>query len=444
MIMNLRGGVYLIAALALSGNAGAETLYTALRMAEASNPELASGRTDAELASEALEEAHARGRPTVSVIGSGGFESLSSNRETFFDSGQTGDRPVADLQLEAAKPVYTGGRIRAGIRGARAGIRAADGQLDAVRQSVFLRTITAYMDVIRDREAVAIRENNVSVLREQVTAARDRFDVGVVTRTDVAQAEARFEGARAELASARAQLEASAANYEAVTGARPGELTPPPPLPPLPDGFETALETARTQNPSLEAARDTVVRANEAVEEARAAGRPQVEIVGRAGARQTFDNDFRDTEVVGLARATVPLWQGGLVSSQVRSAKLRRTNARLEVTRLERSVRAETTSAWFAYQAAERAITASQRQVEAAEVAFDSAEQELAVGTRTTLDVLDTEQDFLNARLALVTAERDAYVAAHRLLSAMGVLDLSRLAPAEALAVRKPDVPDAR
>jgi len=431
--MNLRGGVCVIAALALSGHAGGETLHEALRMAEASNPELAAGRTDADLADEALEEARARGRPTVSVIGSGGFESLSSNRETFFDFGQTGDRPVADLQLEASKPVYTGGRIGAGIRGARAGIRVADSQLDAVRQSVYLRTITAYMDVIRDREAVRIRENNVSVLREQVSAARDRFDVGVVTRTDVAQAEARFEGARAELASARAQLEASAANYEAVAGAPPGVLAPPPPLPPLPDAFEAALETARMQNPSLDAARDTVTQADEAVEQARAAGRPQVDIVGRAGARQTFDNDFRDTEVVGLARATVPLWQGGLVSSQVRSARLRRTNARLEVARLERSVRAETASAWYAYQAAERAITASQRQVEAARVAFDSAEQELAVGTRTTLDVLDTEQDFLNARLSLVTAERDAYVAAHRLLSAMGALEVGRRGRADAV-----------
>jgi outer membrane protein len=181
----------LAGALVFAGTASGQTLEEALRLAEINNPSLESGRTDTELAIEGLEAARAAGRTTVSLTAQGGYESVDSNRTFSFNNG---DRPTASLQVEAAKPVYTGGRIAAGVRSARAGIDAAGAAFEQLRQSVWLETIAAYMNVAADRETVLIRKNNVALLDEQVRAARDRFEVGVVTRTDVALAEARHVG----------------------------------------------------------------------------------------------------------------------------------------------------------------------------------------------------------------------------------------------------------
>lgn len=423
--MTGRAGMACLAGwLVLAMPAGAETLSEALRLAEANNPQLESGRVDAALAEEGLEAARAAGRTTVSVTGQGGYESIDSNRVFGANSG---DRPTARLQLEAAKPVYTGGRIASGIRSAKAGIDAAGEALEQLRQTVWFDTVSAYMNVKADRETVRIRKNNVGLLEEQVRAARDRFDVGVVTRTDVALTEARLEGAVAGVAAAEAALEASIAQYAAITGGPPGDLAPAPPLPRLPETLETAVITALETNPGLQAGRERVRQARERVSAARAGGRPQLEIVGRAGGQQDFADDIHDTEVAALVRGSIPLWQGGQVASEVRSARLQERQARLEVQRLEREVRAGIASAWYGYVAAERAIAASRRQVEAAEIAYDGATQELAVGTRTTLDVLDSEQNLLEARLSLVSAERDAQIAAHRLLQTMGLLTEQRL-----------------
>ncbi len=397
-----------------------ETLEEALRLAELNNPTLERGRADNALAEEGLEAAHAAGRTTVSLTAQAGYESVDSNRTFAFNNG---DRPTANIQLEAAKPIYTGGRIAAGVRSAEAGIDAADAAFEQLRQSIWVETISAFMNVRADRETVRIRKNNVGLLEEQVRAARDRFDVGVVTRTDVALTEARLEGAFAGVAAAEAQLEASVARYTAVTGRPPGELAPPPPVPRLPETLDSAIITALEINPELQAARERVRQAREGVVSAQAGRRPQLEIVGQAGGQQDLSEDARDTEVAAIVRGNIPLWTGGQVASEVRSARLREHQARLDVQQLEREVRANIASAWYGYIAAERAIAASQRQVEAAEIAFDGATQELAVGTRTTLDVLDSEQNLLEARLSLVSAERDAQIAAHRLLQIMGVLD---------------------
>lgn len=418
------GFVAMAGALLLAAAARADTLEEAIRLAELNNPTLESGRADAALADEDLEAARAAGRTTVSLTGQAGYESVDSNRTFAFNNG---DRSTASVQLEAAKPIYTGGRIAAGIRSAEAGIDAADAALEELRQSIWVDTISAYMNVRADRETVRIRKNNVGLLEEQVRAARDRFDVGVVTRTDVALTEARLEGAIAGVAAAEAQLEASIALYASITGQVPGPLAPPPPVPPLPETLDAALITALETNPGLQAARERVRQAREAVVAAQAGRRPQLEIVGQAGGQQDLSEDTRDTEVAALVRGNVPLWTGGQVESEVRSARLREHQARLDVQRLEREVRANIASAWYGYIASERAIAASQRQVEAAEIAFDGATQELAVGTRTTLDVLDSEQNLLEARLSLVSAERDAQIAAHRLLQVMGLLDAAYL-----------------
>ncbi len=410
-----------LAASGLGGGASAETLAEALRLAYLNNPQLDQQRVEAEIAGETLEQARAQGRTQVSVSGSAGYQSSDTNRAFAFDQGEL---PIANLQFQAVKPVYTGGRIDAGIRQAEAGIEAADARLAGTRQTLIVQTVTTYRDVIRDREVVEIRKNNVAVLEEQVRAARDRFDVGVVTRTDVALAEARLEGARANVAAAEAQLENSIATYEFLVGRLPGKLAPPPPSPPLPATFEDALAEAVTHNPDLIASRYNERAAGEAVRVAEGQLKPQIDIIGSASAQQTFRDDLRDTTVSALARGSVPLFQGGLINSQIRTAKLRRSQARLNTQALERQVRAQLASSWYQYLAAQRALEASRRQVEAAEIAYEGAKEELAVGVRTTLDVLDQEQQLFEARLSVVSADRDVYVAAYQLLRSLGRLSI--------------------
>lgn len=417
--LSLLAGVSLCA-FVMAGPASAETLQEAVASAFQTNPSLQIERYRTEIARENLGLARSASLPQVSLSAGGGYEYVDTNSVVNFGMG---DRPIASAQLQATQPIYTGGRISAGIRQAEAGIDAADRTFDAVTQDLILDVVTAYMDVRRDREAVAIRKNNVEVTGEQVRAAEDRFEVGVVTLTDVAQAKARLEGARAALAGAEAALVGSEAVYQFLTGLVPGELAPPPPVPPLPASLQAATEEGIANNPSIEAARQQLRAAGAGVDAARAEGRPQISLVGTAGVQETFGDDSRrDTNVSAVAQGRIPLFTGGAVKAQVNAAKLQREQARRQVDALETRVRAQIAQAWFGYDASLRAIEASQRQVEASEIAYDGAKEELAVGVRTTLDVLDQEQQLFEARLALVAAERDAYVAAHQLLRATGNL----------------------
>jgi outer membrane protein len=418
---------YLLGSAAIAMVAGmpaaGETLDEAIASAFATNPQLDLQRYETDIAREGLEQARSGGRTTVNVSGSAGYEYVDTTPTSPFVFG-LGDRPIASAQVQAVQPIYTGGRVSAGIRQAKAGINAAKSQFDAAEQDLILQVVTAYVDVRRDREAVAIRKNNVDVTGEQVRAADDRFEVGVVTRTDVSLANARLEGARAALAGAEASREASEANYQFLTSLKPGELAPPPPVPPLPASLEDAVAVALDGNPDIEAARHSERAASEAIEVARAQYRPQINLVGTAGVQETYgDVTRRDTSVSAVAQGTIPLLSGGLIKSQVSSARLRRDQARNQIDVLERQIRAQVAQAWFGYDASLRSIEASSRQVDAAEIAYEGAKEELAVGVRTTLDVLDQEQQLFEARLALVQSERDAYVAAFRLLRAAGELD---------------------
>lgn len=407
--------------LAIGAPAHGETLQEAVASAFATNPQLEIERYRTDIARENLDLARSAGLPQLTVSGTGGYEYVDTNSVINFG---TGDRPIASAQVQAIQPIYSGGRIGAGIRQAKAGISSADQTFDAARQDLILDVITAYVDVRRDRETVAIRKNNVEVTGEQVRAAEDRFEVGVVTRTDVAQAQARLEGARAALAGAEAALEGSEAFYEFLTGQKPADLAAPPPPPPLPADVETAFANANENNPSILAAREDLKAAGAGVDVARADGRPQISVVGSAGVQETWgDASRRDTNVSAVAQGRIPLFTGGAVKAQINAAKLQREQARRRVDAFETQVRAQVAQAWYSYSAANRAIEASRRQVEAAEIAYEGAKEELAVGVRTTLDVLDQEQQLFEARLALVGAERDAYVAAHQLLRAIGALD---------------------
>lgn len=409
----IAGSVFL-----LQPDAGAETLQDALIAAWLNNPALEGERDAAAIAAEQIEQARAQGKPTVSLFGSYVYESIDSNRPFAFNLG---DRPVASAQLEARLPVYTGGRIAAGIRQAEEGALAAGSRLEASGQSLLLDTLTAYVDILRAREVIAIRESSIRLLDGQYRAASDRFEVGDVTRTDVALSLARLEGGRANLAAAEAQLEASLARYVLLTGQEADAmLAPVPPLPDLPESFDAALARALAANPDIQSARYVEQAARQAIEVARGALKPEVSVIAQAGVQEYHTDGFTDTSVTAGAQARIPLFTGGLNTSRLREARLAREQAASQIALSERLVRTETARAWYSYRAADTAVAASERQVEAAEIAYEGAQEELSVGVRTTLDVLDQEQQLLEARLSRANAARDRYVAAHQLLAAMG------------------------
>ena len=402
-----------------AGPAGADTLQEALNAAWLNNPALEAERDSASIAEERIRQARAGRRPSVDLLTGYVYESVDSNRP--FAQG-LGDRPVASAQIETRLPVYAGGRLDAGIRQAEAGALAADAELDSAVQSLMLDTVTAYVDILRDREVIDIRQNSLDLLDAQLRQSEDRFEVGDVTRTDVALSEARLEGGRAQLATAAAQLEGSIAFYSLLTGLEPGPLAPVPPLPDLPRSFDEALAVALDANPDIRAARHAERAAREAVAVARGSLRPEVSIIGQAGVQEYHTEGFTDTSVVAGAQARIPLYAGGANTSVLRESRLARSRAQTQIAQLQRVIRTRIAQAWYGFQAAEQGVAASSRQVEAAEIAYEGAQEELSVGFRTTLDVLQQEQQLLEARLSRATAERDRYVAAHQLLAAMGRL----------------------
>jgi len=427
--------------------ATAETLQDALWATENTNPQLEAQREQMKISEEQLVAAKGARLPNVEATAQYGPETIQTNRTLVLDQG---GRQIGATSLTATQPLYAGGRILAGIREARAGIGASNAELEAVKQDTYLNVITAYVDVRRDRETIRIRQSGVELLTEQFQAAKDRFDVGEITRTDVAQAEARLESARADLAAAMAQSEGSNANYRFFVGEVPDLLAPPPPIEGLPASFDEALAIALDDNPDIEVAEFNETAAEQRVKTARARLRPEVNLVASAAFQGTLNQpsgpadpfglnpnilpgalaptpDFLDRNISAFAQARIPLFQGGIARSQVRSAKLTRNQARLDVEAMRRQTVAQVSQSWHSYRSAVIGIEASKRQVTAAQIAYDGGVEELAVGVRTTLDVLDLEQDLLNARLGVTISERDAYVAAHQLLRAMGELTRERL-----------------
>jgi outer membrane protein len=307
--------------------------------------------------------------------------------------------------------------------------------------------VTAYLDTQRDATVVDLNRNQVRVLQEQLRASRDRFEVGDLTRTDVAQSEARLSLAQSNLRLSEAQLVASQENYRRVVGHGPGVLAPPPPLPALPGTVDQAVDLAVADNPTLGAARINERAATYDVNTVRANRLPTV--VASTGVRyqDTFANagggfvvgpggipvpvtgsssSVDKSHNVGIV-ANVPLYQGGLVSGQIRQAQARRSQAMEQIVVAERNVVASARNAYEGVISSNAVIDAAKVAVDANALALEGTRQENLVGSRNILDVLNAEQELLNSRVTLVRAQRDAYVAGFTLLSAIGRADSESL-----------------
>jgi len=412
---------------------GSDTLADAVTSAIGNNPVLMAERKTRGLADETLAQARAGLRPSIGFSSSYGSQGLEYGRSVDTPTGSfplDGWQERATVGLEARHTLYAGGSLAAQRDQAVAGVKAAEARLRGAEQDLVLAVVTAFVDVQRAEREVGIRETNVSSLKQHVQAANDRFTVGEVTRTDVAQAQARESGSVADLAEARSALGAARASYEQIVGRPPVQLAEPPMAPRLPGTVDEAIAIAKGLNPQLIAARAEEIAAEEGIDIAKGGLAPRLGIVGSAGLQETYqDNSFRDTNLGLVAELSIPLFQGGLLNSKTRAARLNSDRARYQRMAVERDVNARVTTVWHAAIAAREAIAASSSRVAAAQVALDGAKRELEVGTRITLDVLDQERELLEAQLELVDAERSAYIAVHRLLAEMGRLSPESIAP---------------
>jgi outer membrane protein len=409
----------LIAAL-MAGAASADTLREALVSAYQTNPTLTAQRETLKATDATVAIAKAAGRPQVSA-NVGLNKDLS--RSGILETGGTG--PTLSVGLDVSYPLFNGGSVRNSVNAAETRVEAGRATLTGVEGDVFTQAVSAYMDVIRDRAIVELNQNNVKVLETNLEATRDRFQIGDLTRTDVAQSEARLQLGRSQLAAAEGQLTASEATYRQVVGHPPGDLAPPPPLPPLPTTSDEAVRIALADNPDLLSISRQAIAAGYDVNVARASRLPNLSAVGSAtyvnqiaGGTSGFPSTGTQT-TVGLS-ANIPVFQGGLPAARIRQAQAQQGQILEQVVGTERAVVQTARAAFAAYDASQREIQAQTVAVQANQLALEGARAEQTVGTRTVLDVLNAEQELLNSQVALVTAKRDAYVDGFQLLNAMG------------------------
>jgi outer membrane protein len=409
----------MLAALA-AGTAVADTLREALVSTYETNPTLTAQREALKGTDATVAIARAQARPQVNAT-AGLNQNLA--RSGILDTGGKG--PTLSVGVDLSYPLFNGGRISNSIQAAKTRVEAGRATLRGVEGDIFTQAVAAYMDVIRDRAIVELNQNNVKVLETNLEATRDRFQIGDVTRTDVAQSEARLELGRANLATARGRASSSEQEYRRVIGHEPGVLAPPPPLPPLPATPEEAVRIALANNPDIVAANRQARAAGYDVNVARAQRLPSLS----AGVSETYVNSLggsngafpnTGTQTTAGLNAVVPIYQGGEPAARIRQAQAIEGQLLEQTVGAERTVVAQARSAFATYQAASDAIAANEVAMRANELALEGARAERSVGTRTVLDVLNAEQELLNSQVALVTAKRDQYVAGFDLLNAMG------------------------
>ncbi|MET0271765.1 MAG: TolC family outer membrane protein [Phenylobacterium sp.] len=435
---------------AVAAPAGAETLADAIALAYDSNPVLQAQRATQRALDENYVQARSGWRPTLGLSGGINYSETRTPRAALpprlVDTNGDGipdtvqfpatisESNSASGSLSFNQPIWTGGRVAASVSAAESDIMQGRENLRRVEAQVLGQVVQFYVDVRRDQEALRIRQENVAVLQRQLEESNARFEVGEITRTDVAQSQARLAAAQALLQTAEAQLAISRANYASAVGQNPGALAPEPSLAYLmPPTVDEAFSVAEAYSPQLRAQQFAEQASRARVAGARAERMPQVSVrsgLAFGGPADPWEREFFSREFTASANVTVPLFTGGLTSSRIRQSVERNNTDRINVETQRRSVLQLVTQAWNQLLAARSNIGSTAEQVRAARIAAEGTRQEQQVGLRTTLDVLNAEQELRNAELSQVAARRDEYVAAATVLSAMGRLEARNLIPA--------------
>ena len=436
------GGIWAVGAIACGalavGPAQAQTLESALVQAYQNNPTLNAQRAAVRATDEGVPTALAGYRPRVTVTASGGEQVLSSTSltnptrapgtpATYFT--QNGYNAPYGATATISQTLFNGFQTANRTRQAEAQVLAARETLRTSEQTILLNAVTAYMNLLRDTAILDLQRRNVEVLQEQLRQVRDRFNVGEVTRTDVAQSESRLAAGRSQVLTAESNFKTSGAIYRQVIGTNPGKLVPATPVDRFsPRNLTEAVGFASTTHPSVTTAQYNIDVAQQAVKVVEGALYPTLSVQGSYA--QNFMsaaslNTFQTSAASVLGQLSIPIYQGGAEYSAIRQAKETLGQRRLEFDTSRDQVRQVVVQSWGQLEAGKATIESTSAQVQAAEIAVNGVREEARVGQRTTLDVLNAQQELVNARVALVGAQRDRVVASYTLLSAVG-----RLTPA--------------
>jgi outer membrane protein len=425
-ITNLRRAALAGTILALwAAPAAADTLRDALEAAYASNPNLTAARAGQQVIDENVPLTKAQGRPRASATATYNENILNSASGQGFSTARS-----VSVGPTIQVPLYSGGAIKNAIRAAETRVEAGRENLRGTESAIFSAVVAAYMDVIRDESVVSLNRAQVGVLQVNLQATRDRFEIGDLTRTDVAQSEARLATAISSMESARANLIRSKEGYIQLVGKAPENLEAPPPLPNLPDAPDMAVKIAMDNNPDLAAANKQY---NAAIFDRKGANASRLPTVSgftsgnynnalsssKLNGRTTGIDQSSTTAQVGV-QVNIPLYQGGAPAAQIRQAQARLSQAQEAIIAAERDVIAQTRASYAAWRASIEVIASSERAVSANELSLEGVRAENTVGNRTILDILNAEQELLNSKVQLVAARRNSYVAGFTLLAAMG------------------------
>lgn len=421
MLKILRTGTVLLT-LGMGGAAQADTLNEALAKAYQGSPRLQARQALLRSIDEQVAQAHAGWRPTLN-----GSANAGRSFQTPLNGGSGVTHP-RNLGLELTQPLL---RLQTypEVKAAKRAVDGARADLVSQEQQLLFDAVSAYVNVLRDIAVVDLQKSNEQVLQKQLDATRDRFKVGEITRTDVSQSESRFAAATADRIQAEGVLESSRANYVRVIGDAPKELKKPEIALALPKTLDEATAVAAGANPDVLAAKAAFEQSDQQVDGALAQLLPKIDLIGSA--TRGYDQSALLTQrtdgySIGV-RATIPLYQGGADYARTRQAKQTRSQKQLELEETRRRAHESAVQAWQQYQAALAAIVSRKSAVESNKVALKGTRQEAKVGTRTTLDVLNAEQELLTAQVNLVRAEHDAVVAAYQIMAATGKLTAAEL-----------------
>ncbi|MGU3494900.1 TolC family outer membrane protein [Xanthobacteraceae bacterium A53D] len=415
-----------LSGMALTSSVSAQTLDAALAQAYVNNPSLNSQRAGMRATDESVPQALAGYRPTINAGASVGSQYVRTK-----GNGQTLDGTLVPRQanLTITQTIFNGFRTASATQAAESNVKGSRETLRNTEQGVLLNAVTAYMNVLQSVALLDLQRQNLAALQQELRATRDRFNVGEVTRTDVAQAESRVADANYQVAQAVANLSGARAVYRQVVGVEPGSLSAPRSIEfMLPANLDRTINLGLTQHPAVQAAKFAVDSQMFQVKVAEAGLAPVLSLQGQVsqGYDQSNAVDQATSAQVTL-NLTVPIYQGGAEYSAIRQSKELLSQVRIEVDVNRDTVRANAVQFWGSLEAAKAQIQSAQASVAANTLALEGVREEWRVGQRTTTDVLNAQTDLTNAKSALVTAQRDRVVAAYTLVSVIGKLDAESL-----------------
>jgi outer membrane protein len=401
-----------------SAPASAESLQEALSRAYVFNPTLKAARAQLRATDEEVARAKSGFRPTINGQVSRTLQNIDTSPNL---PGQEGNFLSNDYSVTLNQPIFRGFRTINAVKGAQALVEAGREDLRTSEQDVLVNTVTSYVNVVRDQAVLNLQQNNQRVLSEQLRAAQDRFEVGEVTKTDVAQARARASGAASAISQARASLQSSRATYAQLIGNAPGTLRDPGPTRLAPKSQEESLQIGESENPLVLSAIFRERAQDHVILQAEGELLPSVNLQANY-TRSTGGPGVTDRQDVGTVAGvvTIPIYQGGEVDARIRQGVETRSQLRHQIDASRELVRANIISAFGTYTAARAQIISDQAQVDANRVALAGVREEEKVGQRTVLDVLNAEQELLNSEVSLATSRRNLVVASYQLLSAIG------------------------